>query len=263
MNLAKYAIWKPFLCLIFAVFLGTSTKHAAALETTNCLLTVGWGEWPPYQMQATGNKPVGIQIELLNQIAKAAQCQLEFVQQTFSENQKSIKDGTIDLTLDTTVTKERRQYAYFSNPYRNEVLVLYVRKSFLELCAQHSIEDLIKNGFRLGLTKENLYGNMIEKIQQHPQLKKALIYRNKNSELFDLLKEKQVDGIVEDPAVMSYVRRTDPTIGFVKSCKLTVKSSPVSLMFSKKSTTLEMVERFNEALARVKLTQDYLSKWTW
>lgn len=263
MNLAKYAIWKSFLCLIFTGFLGIGTKHTAASEKANCQLTVGWGEWPPYQMQATGNKPVGIQIELLNQIAKAAQCQLEFVQQTFSENQRSIKDGSIDLTLDTTVTEERKQYAYFSDPYRNEVLVLYVRKSFLELCAQHSIEDLIKDGFRLGLTKENLYGNMIEKIQKHPQLKKALIYRNKNSELFELLKENQADGIVEDPAVMSYVRRTDPTIGFVKSCKLTVKSSPVSLMFSKKSTTPDMVKRFNKALAKVKKTKDYLAKWTW
>lgn len=229
----------------------------------NCSLKVGWGDWPPYQMQVAGKEPTGIQIKLLKQIAKQAQYDLDFVQQSFANNQQSIKDGTIDLTLDATVTLERKQFAHFSVPYRNEVLALYVREKFLKLCNQRSIDYLIKNGFRLGLNEENIYGKMIEKIQNHPQLKKALVYQPRNSLLFELLKNNQIDGIVEDPAVMAYVSRKDRTIGSLKSCKLTVKSSPVSLMFSKKTVPLKIVERFNNALAKIKQTDEYRATWVW
>lgn len=263
LNLQEYKIWRTVPFLMLLVLLGANYSPASASEKESCHLKVGWGDWPPYQMMGKDKKPVGIQIELIRQIAEAAECQLEFIYQNFSDNQKGIKNGSIDLTLDTTITTDREKYAYFSAPYRNEVQVLYVRESFLELCNQHSIEHLIEKGFRLGLTKESLYGDMIDKIKNNQLLRDSLVYHSKNSQLFDSLKQNRIDGFADDPAVIAYMSRTDPTLRLLKSCKLTIKSSPVSLMFSKKSTSPEVVDRFNKALETIKQTDDYLSNWAW
>jgi len=44
---------------------------------------------------------------------------------------------------------------------------------------------------------------------------------------------------------------------------LTLSSSSVSLMFSKKTISQELVERFNKALKKIKSQKDYKKNWNW
>jgi len=227
-----------------------------------CRLNVGWGDWPPYQTLSSAG-PEGVQINLIKAIADEAGCQLEFTLQTFTENQKSVRNGTVDMTLDTTITAERQQYAYFSAPYRNEVLALYVRPKYVKPCQSESVAELIEGGLRLGMTRENYYGETIAKLQSIPQINNKIIYRDKNSEHFQLFIENKIDAFIEDPLVMAYKMRNDDKIGRLKSCKVAVSSSPVSLMFSKKTVSPQLVNRINAALEKIKKTKWYQQQWQW
>ena len=244
--------------------------------STHCHLKLGWGEWPPYQYlpskanqippspnEIARTQPQGIQIDLIREIATEAGCELSYVLQSFTENMASIKDGTIDLTLDSTITEQRKLFAYFSEPYRNEVLVLYVRPKFLQQCQSQSLKSLVAKGLRLGLTSGNLYGKVITDLQEDAQLNTKLIYQEKNSQNLEKLKTDELDAVLEDPAVMAYQLRRQKLIGSMKSCKVTVQSEPVSIMFSKKTVPIEVLKRFNAALIKIKQTEHYLANWSW
>ena len=251
-----------------AFALEVNTAHSSSLPISvsgesKCRLTVGWGDWPPYQYLSSNSEPQGIQIKLLKQIANEANCELTFKLQTFTQNQQSIKEGSIDVTLDTTITESRKAFAYFSQPYRNEVMALYVRPKFMSECKINPLSIMIKNGFRMGVTKDNLYGTAISEIQRTPDLDKRLVYRDKNSQHFELFKNDLIDGLIEDPAVMAYKMRNDIRIGDLTACKIAVSSSPVSLMFSKRTITRSILNRIDEAIAKVKQTSDYKKDWAW
>ena len=249
-------------CGVISFAWATEAEHISLPLDGGCILRLGWGDWPPYQT-LIDDEPKGIQIDLIKQIAHEADCKLTFKLQSFTQNQEGIKNGTIDITLDTTVTPERSQYGYFSEPYRNEVLALYVRPEFIEACQTDSIRSLVKNGLRLGVTRDNIYGETLALVQADPELNQKLVYRDLNTHHFTLLKQNKIDGLVEDPMVMAYSLRHDSAIGQLEVCRVTVSSSSVSLMFSKKTISQELVARFNKALKKIKSQKDYKKNWSW
>lgn len=230
--------------------------------TESCEITIGWGDWPPYQYLES-NEPKGIQIDLIKQIGKMANCRLKFVSQNFDDNQRGIEEGTIDMTFDTSITPEREKFALSSIPYRNEVLALYVRPQFMDACKTSPVSELIEKGMRLGITRGNIYGESIKYLQDTPALNKKLIYRNDNSEHYKLFAEDKLDAFVDDPAVMAFMIRNNPSTGILRVCKIAVSSSTVSLMFSKKTVAPYIVERFNRAIELVKEPPDYVKHWGW
>ncbi|TQV87472.1 substrate-binding periplasmic protein [Aliikangiella coralliicola] len=267
--LSRLAIKKALLLAAFIFTPGSNAsslieERTASLATNaQCELTLGWGDWAPYQFVEQGDSPTGLQIDLVKQIAEQANCELKFVRQPFSQNIQSVRDGSVDFTMDTTVTAERQKYALFSEPYRQEVLVLYVKPQFVNQCSGKSFSDIVKSGVRIGLTQGNIYGDSVSKVQNTPQLNKKLVYANKNANLIDLLKSDRLDGFFEDPTVLSYSLRKNNLSGALKSCKITVYSGTVSFMFSKKTVSEKLVSRFNQALRKVKKTESYLMNWAW
>ena len=240
-----------------------ASKNPISLPEPECELTIGWGLWSPYQYRNEQGIPTGLQIELIEQIAKQAECQLNYVLQSFDENQQSIKKGDIDLTMDITITEERQAYGYFSEPYRQEVMALYVKPEFIADCESIGIEAMIRNGIRIGLTKGNIYGDAITQIQTQPALNSKFIYNNSNAESFILLEKGLIDGLIEDPTVLAYNLRKKQMSGLLSACKVTVYEGKVSLMFSKKTVSQDMVKRFDKALEKVKSTIEYQRNWAW
>ncbi|WP_196137918.1 ABC transporter substrate-binding protein [Aliikangiella sp. G2MR2-5] len=237
--------------------LAQTTEHV-------CSLTLGWGNWPPYQHSLNGDIPYGIQIDLVRKVASEAGCTLKFKKQTFSENISAVKDGTVDFIMDTSITKEREEFGYFSDPYRLEVLVLYLKPEFNQQCNSMTLPELIKKtGARVGLNQGNIYGKSVTEAQSDEGLKQQFVYADNNDQLYQLFSSGKIDGFFEDPMVLSYTLKRMQLRGKLKACKVTQKASTVSFMFSKKTVTKELVSKFNEALARIKLTKDYRANWAW
>ncbi|WP_185964277.1 substrate-binding periplasmic protein [Aliikangiella marina] len=251
--------------LCFAVLLVLTPTSNAIDETTSpssCNLTVGVADWPPYQYFEKG-KAKGIQVELIRQIAQAANCRLEIVNKRYFQSLKAVEDGTIDFTLNATETDSRRRFGLFSVPYRNEILVLYARRSFREKCNQGSIEKLLKEGFRLGLQKRMVYGPAITRIQNTPALNKKITYFEHTGQDIEFVKENNLDGIVEDPVMISYKARMSTNQDKLYSCQIVVSSSPVSLIFSKKTVSPAIVKRFDQAIQAVRQSSEYQKYWRW
>lgn len=238
-----------------------STQSTAAAP---CNLTLGMSNWLPYQAIADDGKPYGLQVQLIEQIAAQAGCKVNYRSMTFQAGLTELQKGTVDFMVNATPSEERRTIAFFSIPYRNEFLLLYSTKNYLAKCHRMTLEELIRDGFRLGIQYQLYYGEELRLIQQSPELNRLLHYVESNVQHVDLVESKDLDGIIDDPVVVSYRSTINPErSGILKSCPIQISTSPVSMMFSKKSVTPEMVERFNRAIRAVQATPDYQKRWKW
>ena len=252
---------RPILILFVSIFILVSAPLNAA---ESCSLTLGMSNWLPYQAISADGKPHGLQVELIEQIAAQADCKIKYRSMTFQAGLKELEQGTVDFMVNATPSDERRKIAQFSIPYRNEFLLLYSTKKYLAKCQSMSLEELIRDGFRLGIQYQLYYGEELRLIQQSPELNKLLRYVESNVQHVDLVESEHLDGIIDDPVVVSYRSAKNPQrSGILKSCPIQISTSPVSLMFSKKSVSAEMVERFNQAIVEVQRTHAYQKRWSW
>lgn len=233
----------------------------ASTGNTSCELVLGWHLWPPLQYLDEVNQPAGLQINLIKKLEEATNCKIQLRQQSFEKNQQDIKNGNIDLTFDITITQARQEFGHFSIPYRKELLVLYVKPEYYKQCRELDLAMLIEQGFRLSLTKGVNYGEMITNIQKVPKLNQLLHYQDDSQVELDLFRRNQLDGILEDPIVMAYMKRNDPQLTLVESCQVTVYEGLVSIMFSKKTVSNDIVERFNKAINLLKQDASYEKIW--
>jgi len=254
---------KSLLTFLIFSFATNSTIAFSADKSEPCRLVLGWGEWPPYQSSINPSYPYGLQINLVKQVADAANCSLIFKKNSFEGNLQAVKNGEVDFIMDTSITKERKEFGYFTNPYRQEVLALYLKPKFSSECSNTSFESLIQSGIRIGMNRGNIYGKEIAILQSNPELNDKLVYAPNHKSLYQLFDEGKIDGFFDDPMVLAFKLRMSDKSGELTLCKVSQNSSSVSFLFSKKSSSIEMVNRFNEALEEVKETKEYKENWGW
>lgn len=232
-------------------------------HTNDCQLTLGLSNWLPYQFLSAKGEPSGIQIKLIQQIAAEAGCKLSYKSMTFPEGLKELEYGTIDFMMNATTSEERKKFAHFTVPYRSEFLLLYSTKKYLKKCHELTLEALIRDGFVLGVQNNLVYGPELTRIQNTPELNNKLRYVDDNVQHMELVKKEHLDGVIDDPVVVSY-RSTVNTLGkALSSCPLKVSSSQVSLILSKKNVSIDVVERLNRAIGKIRSTAEYSKKWDW
>ena len=241
----------------------TTPKAEKLLSSTKCQLKMGWVSSPPYQYLDKEGQMTGLQNQLYKSIAKLANCQLTFIQGNWQDIQADIKAGNIDLMGDVTITPLRQSFGYFSAPYRNELIALYVLKSRLDRYPQVSLKELMKNGFRMAVTKDNFYGEAVQSLQNNPRLKSNFRRFDHNHGSYRAIAKGEVDGLFSDPMVHAYTMRLLGYENLLARHQVIVSNASVSLMFSKKTVSSKLVERFNRAIEEVKQTREYQQYWSW
>lgn len=247
-------------CLL-ALVQSTPLRAESEIHTQQCKLLLGWHIWPPFQYLDEQRKPIGFQIELVKKLEQLTGCTIALRLQSFSKNIQDISQGTIDLTMDATITESRSQFGWFSIPYRREMFVLYVKAENAKMCRGESLPQLLRGGFKMSVSKGVLYGDLITDIQQNNELNELLHYSESNHEELQLFKSNKIDGILEDPIVMAYMKRSVPGLNDVTSCHITTYSGLVSIIFSKKSVDQAIVERFNRAIRELRKDTHYKPLW--
>ncbi|MCW8880123.1 MAG: transporter substrate-binding domain-containing protein [Kangiellaceae bacterium] len=259
----KHLAVKVLSIVLVSLFIPTDGLAQAKVKNTaeTCQLVIGWHHWPPFQHLNESNQPVGFQIELAKKLATMANCKVSFLQQTFEKNLEGMRKGRIDVVFDITPTEQRTKYGHFSIPYRREMYVLYVWPEYFERCRSSGLDELIEGGFRLMLNGGVIYGDDISELQKNDSLRRLIQYEPSNARLLNLFITKEIDGIVEDPMVMAFNKRTEEKLRKARACHISVNTELVSIMFSKQTVSPIIVEKFNQAIEKAKKAPGYLQIW--
>ena len=255
----KYLLMIGLLVLSF-----TFAKEPKAIETSSiCTLRIGMDHWPPYQVFESNGNVKGLQITLVRKIADQVGCLLTFKKMSYPKALKALKNGEIDMQLNASFTEERTQFAHFTAPYRAEFMLLYSTEKYAEKCQTMSLEELILDGFKLAVQHGVSYGADLTRIQNTPYLNDKLFYVENSVQHLQLLREKNLDGVVDDPAVVAYRSSINSTGDALRSCPITISHDPLSFMLSKKTVKRDFVRRINLAIEKLKQSEYYRENWVW
>src|SRR5262245_21316825 len=98
---------------------------AAPAPAGPCRLTLGWDPAEPFQYRSAEGALAGLDIELVQAVAAAAHCELDFAEGRWVTLVLRLQRGDVDVLAGAMRTPARETYALFSEPYRNESIALY------------------------------------------------------------------------------------------------------------------------------------------
>jgi len=225
---------------------------ATPTTTTECTLTMGYDSWEPYHFTTADNAVRGIDVELVQALATEANCTVDFIEGQWVDLLTQLKAGDIDVLAGATLIAERESYAWFSTPYRSEEFELYSTTD-AELPAQE-FGTLLGQGFRIGLTDGYIYGESISSSQNDSFYADQFVYASIAEMNFTNLADGSIDGFLADPFVTAAIIRRNGWHDQVRATGLMISNMPVSLMFSRATTTQAQLITFNNALAKIKQT---------
>lgn len=253
-----------FSALIFSLLL--SPLVIAESKTTNelqsgCQLKFGWADWAPLQYYDASGNLTGVQVDLVNAVSKEVGCEVEYIQLSWAEIVEGIKSGDIDFTANATENDSRKEFAYFSIPYRRDTFSFWVKKDNYERYNIGPVEKLMKSGMKLGLISNQLYSPEIENWQNDPIYGKNIVYSDGIDQLISLLIDDKVEVVVEDAYIMAYRKRAG--IFSKKIARLSIETFgfKVAFMFSIKTTSKKVVDKYNNKLRELKNTELFQSIW--
>ena len=213
-------------------------------------LISSWEPWEPYQYMQL-DKVTGLDIQLLTAILNNMDYEVEFLERPWARQLVEIKMGKIDLTGGASKTPEREQYAYFSEPYRTESVVLYILKEKAGKIKISSLDQIAGSSFKLGVTRDYYYGEEYEKLLENPAFRRNLQEVTDEEINYKKLIGGRIDGFLGDPIVSTRGLKKNRLFSKVH-VQFEVYSDDIYVMFSKKSTSPALVAKFNKSLSELK-----------
>lgn len=211
-------------------------------------LSVGWELWYPYQFHNNNQQLVGLDFDILNAIIKQAGLKVNYTELPWKRHLHYIKTGDIDIAMGASYNEERAKYAYFTNPYRQEVVKLYVRKGQASEMKLNSLDDLAQSAFMIGVEGGYYYG------KKYQELIKKSEFQSHINEVIDLeqnvslLLKGHLDGMLVDPVSMKAFVEKYKLKGEFEQHSMPIYHDNIYIMLSMASLNTEILAKINQAI---------------
>ncbi len=233
------------------------SPHSVFTEQRETLAN-GWDVLPPYSFIQVDNglrRWVGLDVELLHEFARRAGYIVTSKEVKWSDQIDGISTGIYDIATQATITPERSEFAYFSEPYRQDVVALIVPKGRSGSLRAENIPELIQllknTGFRLGIESGVAYPSKdLRDLIKNPLYQFMIFQIGAPKELVTSLLDGEIDGYFVDRILGAYLAEGLGVAHHLEEHPLKVRGE-LHLMFSKETVSLEVVEQFNKAIKSV------------
>ncbi len=250
--MAGHALSRSYLKTLFCWFLLASAGLGSGFAAAFCppQVLVGWDDWPPYMYLDEENSETGFDLELAALVVREMGCEPVFVRRVWKRVLSGIEEGRLHLTGGASRTYERQKYAYFTRPYRSEIVTLFVRA---EDAASHaslrSLSDIQTADFRLSVTRNYYYGPTFESLAKKEEFSRHLHLVYEDPINLRLLFGERTDGFLGDPV---FVRHQAGAETWSRLHPLfDVHSGTIHFMLSRKLPSTFLAE-FEAALERIR-----------
>jgi len=226
-------------------------------KSHSCELKVGFDVWEPYQYIGLGREVQGLDIELIQMVAERLNCGVKYQQDSWGNLLTLLKSGKIDLVLGASITDERKTYALFSEPYRSEEFLLYIRAEQEHKFRQASVVDFVLDGNKLGTIGEYFYGDELSSLMDDQKYGKSFYPAFMGEINLARLLDGDIDGFLEDSFVGASLVRRKGLEKYITPHQAKISTGDVYVMFSRVSVKAQVVSDFNQALGELKNNGEY------
>lgn len=230
-------------------------EHASSF----CTLRVGYDPDEPFAYTDAQGNARGLDIELMEAMSELAECKLTYIRnKQWSGLVGDLELGRIDVLPAATPTLDRKKFAFFSTPVREEIQVLFIRAGEYERWRGVSFDEGVKKlHLRIGVTNGYRYNNMIEELRQSGEVSAQFVAAESTADNFVNLLDNEVDAVLEDTYVASALIRREKWQASIYRLGLSFPGHSVGLMFSRLTVTEQIVTRFDRALVTLKSNGRY------
>ena len=220
----------------------------------------GWYPWKPYQFlehSRDGRNLSGLDVSLFREIFEQELGKsLELPQLNWDIHQLQLQRGETDVAGGAFKTDERSRYAFFSDSYRTEDIVLVARRHHSTarsiLNQPGFLQAIQTNDLRLGVVKGYSYGDTIDTWLRDPAQNGHRVETNSVRQNLDQLIQGKVDLVAVDRLVGAAMIWEQGLSDRVVIGHQPIFSGPIFAIFSRKSSTKELVDAFNQALQKIR-----------
>ncbi|WP_246840929.1 ABC transporter substrate-binding protein [Hahella sp. CCB-MM4] len=234
-------------------------SSAAAYSNCSKTIVVNQTNWRPYMYINDKGEMAGLDHELVKAILETAQCNYEFVQMPSKRALLELENGRIDMVAGASITPAREKYGRFTASYRDETMVLFIRRDQSGYFPAKDLDQLL-NSYQLimGAVIGAYYGAEYEALN-HKQLsqRNQLVLLKDNHALLPLLLNYRVDLVVGDRVSLSFIANEMGIGGQVSVHDHVLNRDLVHFLLSRKSTTAEDVESINQAIKSFRSSASY------
>ncbi|MBQ4850542.1 ABC transporter substrate-binding protein [Pseudoalteromonas sp. MMG012] len=243
-----------FKLVIFLVLLGWHYAAFACQQKVRVGINEGW---PPYVIKQP-DKFIGVDVDIIKNILSAANYCVSFVElPSSSRTFEQLKKGTIDMLFAASYTKQRADFATFTEAYREEVMRLYAHRDSDVVKA--TIEHILINKGTIGINLGSFYGaSFSQLVARFPaQIAELPLVKQR----FDLLNKQRLDYVVEDELSGRYFLKQRHYVHLLETAQV-VHRNPVYFMFRQGYVSSQQLQVINQAInANKEITQDLLSQY--
>lgn len=230
------------------------------LDAGPCRVVMGWDPWEPYMYQDVDGSVRGLDIELMTAFAEKAGCEIDFAKASWTELLARLRDGEVDVVAGASETEARRNFAWFSNPYRRESFALYVRDTESSKYPFTVMSELLDLGMKVGVVSDYVYGEEISRLQEQKKYVGQFVQVPIGELNYLSLLDYKIDGFLEDPFVAATVLRKKGLDEDIERHPLVIDSGGVHFMFSKASVSEDKVKKINKAMSEMIADGSYQAK---
>lgn len=235
---------------------GAAALMVLALPGVNaeaaCTIRMGWEPYALYTFADKNGNLTGIDIDLIKAVAKEVGCEVTFRQVPWARMLLELENGVIDATSSTSRTPERDLFAYFSEPYRQAEMAIFVRRGEAE---NHPLADLSSipgAGFKLGGIAGYYYGPEFAELMKDPnfaaQVDGAADYETNIRKLL----HGRIDGLLVDDVGVALGEAKALGVGDqIERHPVRVAGDDLHFMFSRKTIDPATFEAINASLAKM------------
>ncbi len=166
------------------------------------------------------------------------------------------RGGPSSLTTSAFKRPERESYAYFSDVYRNESILLFVRKGETARYPFKTLSELSGSGFEIGVVRGPIYGDEYATLMKDPNFIKQIQEVSSEEQNYLKLVCGRLDGVLGAYSTFYPIARKNKMLDKVEPL-MTVVTIPLRFMFSKSAVTPEFIDAFNRELEIFKQGKNY------
>jgi polar amino acid transport system substrate-binding protein len=218
-----------------------------------CELSVGWEPYAPYTYADDKGEVTGADIEMIETIAQEIGCSVELVELPWARILKEVENGTLDASTSTSWTQDRSAWAWFSEPYRETEIAIYVRRGEARRFELASLADVPEQRLRLGVIVDYFYGKELAELAGDPDYAAWLDGAPDYATNIRKLINGRIDGfLVEDVGVMHAELERLDALDLVERYPLRIPGQRLRFMFSRRTVDPAIVEQVDAAVARMR-----------
>ncbi|MBN0988016.1 substrate-binding periplasmic protein [Amphritea pacifica] len=219
-----------------------------ALAGCQTRFLVGWLDWKPYQVWHN-DKVTGMDIELLKVIMNKAGCRYELTKVPWERTMRYIKSGDLDLALGASKTAERSEWAYFSEPYRREIMALFVRRDeYTKWNTAQNFEQLAGLNPRVMALRGAYYGSTWNQIKD-----RFFVHQlNKYEQLIKMLGVQRTDVVLTDLYNGKVLIKELGLEHDITTLDWNASDDDIHMMFSKATVNPDDIRLIDEAIRQLR-----------